>query len=114
MTMQVRKGAVVAIMTGSMACGALGAWLFAPSSGGAATNPPGASINASTGAGGTFHSNEDPTHEKGESAQREADENSGRVRPHDGSFRPNEDPTHEKNESASREAQENAGQFPTP
>jgi len=118
MMMQVRKGAVVAIMTGSMACGALGAWLFAPSSGDAATNPPGssssASTSASTSAGGAFHSNEDPAHEKGESAQREADENSGRVRPHDGSFRPNEDPTHEKNESASREAQENAGQFPTP
>jgi hypothetical protein len=49
--MQVRRGVVVAIMAGSMACGAVGAWLFAPISGGAATNSPG----ASSGAGGTFH-----------------------------------------------------------
>ena len=93
-----------------MACGAVGAWLFAPIAGGAATNSPG----AASGAGRTFHSNENTAHEKGESARREADENSGNFRPGGGSFHPNEDPTHEKNENATREGQENSGQFPTP
>ena len=57
----------------------------------------------------SFKSNEDPTHEKGESAAQEAAENSGQ-RPFGGGFNghSNEDPTHEKGESAAREAAENA------
>jgi hypothetical protein len=107
--LQVRKGVVVAIMAGSMASGALGAWLFAPVSGGAATT----STSPSSGGGG-FHSNESPAHEKGESAQREAEENSGHFRCHGGSFHSNEDPAHEKGESAQHEGEENSGQSPTP
>jgi hypothetical protein len=59
----------------------------------------------------TFKSNEDPTHEAGESAQREADEDAGKAFP-GGAFKPNEDPTHEAGESAAREAAEDAGQAP--
>ena len=54
------------------------------------------------------------THESGESAAREAAENSGQ-RPNGagGTFTPNENASHEMGESAAREAQENAGQRPT-
>jgi hypothetical protein len=66
---------------------------------------------------GSFTSNEDATHEAGESAAREAAEDSGqagRGGPHgNGTFRPNEDATHEAGESAAREAQEDAGTAPT-
>ena len=59
-----------------------------------------------------------PRTKKSESAQREAEENSGHgyfgARDHaGGAFHSNEDPTHEKTESAAREAEENAGQMPT-
>ena len=78
---------------------------------------------ASPGASpGTFKSNEDATHEGGESAAREAAEDSGTaapgghagVRPGGGS---NEDPTHEGTESPQREAAEGgaaASPSPTP
>lgn len=59
----------------------------------------------------TPRSNEDPTHEAGESAQREADEDAGKAFP-GGAFKPNEDPTHEAGEPAAREAAEDAGQAP--
>ncbi len=59
----------------------------------------------------TFKSNEDPTHEAGEGAQREADEDAGKAFP-GGAFKPNEDPPHEAGESAAREAAEDAGQAP--
>ncbi|TMC46195.1 MAG: hypothetical protein E6J25_00565 [Chloroflexi bacterium] len=80
---------------------------------GAATQLTAASANPSASAG-TFKSNEDATHEAGESAAVEAQENSGQ-RPGGGTgkFTPNEDATHEAGESAAREAQENAGQRPT-
>lgn len=59
---------------------------------------------------GTFKSNEDPTHEKGESAAREAAESNGTFRPGGpggpGNHPSNEDPTHEKSEPAAREAAE--------
>ena len=58
---------------------------------------------------GTFKSNEDPTHEKGESAAQEAAENNGTFHPGPGgpgNHPSNEDPTHEKSESAAREAAE--------
>ena len=73
---------------------------------------------ASTSPGPGFKSNEDPTHEKGESAAQEAAENSGQRPSGGGGFNghSNEDPTHEKSESAAREAAENAGTkvSPTP
>jgi len=59
---------------------------------------------------GAFKSNEDPAHEKGESAAQEAAENNGTFHPGGpGAGHPNEDPTHEAGESAAREAAENSG-----
>jgi len=59
-------------------------------------------------------SNEDPAHEAGESAAREAQEGNGVPGGSPGgAFRPNEDAAHEAGESAAREAQEDAGQRPT-
>src|SRR5256885_6916345 len=55
---------------------------------------------------GTFKSNEDPAHEKGESAAQEAAENNGTFRPGGGNGPSNEDPAHEAGESAAREAAE--------
>jgi hypothetical protein len=113
-----RKAVLISAVLGSMAAGGiLGATVFAPAASNASTS---GSTTASGGSGsvGTFHSNEDPAHEKTESAQREADENSGKgyfgARDHaGGAFHSNEDPAHEKTESAAREAEENAGQTPT-
>jgi Cu/Zn superoxide dismutase len=108
-----------AVGTAMLAAGAFGYALFTPSTGGAQTTtsvPATGGSNATSPNAGGFHSNEDPTHEKGESAQREADENSGKAfagHGPGGHFTPNEDPTHEKGESAQREAQENAGQAPS-
>jgi hypothetical protein len=106
-----------ALGTAMLAAGAFGYVLFAPASSSAQTTTvPAAGGSTSTTAPSAPHSNEDPTHEKGESAQREADENSGKAFAggrHDGSFTPNTDPAHEKTESAAREAQEKAGQAPT-
>jgi hypothetical protein len=55
---------------------------------------------------GSFKSNEDPTHEKGESAAQEAAENNGTFHPGGGSGPSNETPSHEASESAAREAAE--------
>lgn len=49
------------------------------SSGSAASTPSSSSSGSGTSASGTFHPNEDPTHEAGESAAREAQENAGQV-----------------------------------
>jgi hypothetical protein len=111
------KISYAAVGTAMLAAGAFGYTLFSTSSSGAQTSTtvPAAGGTTTPNAGG-FHSNEDPAHEKGESAQREADENSGKAFSGGGPggrFTPNEDPTHEKSESAAREAQENAGQAPT-
>jgi hypothetical protein len=57
------------------------------------------------------HSNEDPAHEAGESAQREAAENNGTAT-YGGRGGSNEDPAHEAGESAAREAQESSGAAP--
>jgi hypothetical protein len=87
----IRKGILAVTMVGSsLVGGAIGAAMFAGSSANAAstqtTTPPTAapSTTAPKGpagsgvtGGGTFHSNEDPTHEAGESAAREAQENAG-------------------------------------
>jgi hypothetical protein len=108
-----RKFPLGAAIGGAMlAAGAFGYAVFTPGSSGAQTT----TTVTTKPTGGTPHSNEDPTHEKGESAQREADENSGKAfagRGQGGHFTPNEDPTHEKGESAAREAQENAGRGAT-
>ena len=58
----------------------------------------------------TFKSNEDATHEAGESAAQEAAENNGTFRPggHPCGGHANEDATHEKAETAAQEAAENA------
>jgi hypothetical protein len=106
---EIRKGAVVALTLTSLAAGAVGAWIFAPGTGGAATSTT-TTPNAGNGSSGQFHSNEDPTHESSESPQREAAENSGQLRHGNHRFGSNEDPTHESGESQQREAQENAGQ----
>jgi len=103
--LEVRKGALVAVALTSMAAGAIGAWVFAPGFGSAATSTT--TPNANGGSSGTFHSNEDPTHEKNESAQREAEENSGQFAPGGWMHGSNEDPTHEAGESPQREAEEN-------
>ena len=107
-----RKLPLGAAIGGAMlAAGAFGYAVFTPGSSGAQTT----TTVTTKPAGGTPHSNEDPTHEKGESAQREADENSGKAFAGRGrgGHTPNEDPAHEKGESAAREAQENAGQGST-
>jgi hypothetical protein len=86
--MELRKGAIAAIALTSMGLGAAGAWMFAPAASSAqpttttVPNGNGSAPNASGGPSGSFHSNEDPTHEKSESPQREAEENSGQFSGH--------------------------------
>ena len=83
----IRKAAVAIAMVGStLTGGAIGAALFAGSSANAATTPTttapassGSSPSAAAPTPGTFHSNEDATHEAGESAAREAQENAGQM-----------------------------------
>jgi len=81
----VRKSVLAATIVGSMLAGGVGAWMFAPGAGGAATtgttSPASGSSGSSGSASGQCHWNEDPAHEKAESAQREAQENSGQFSP---------------------------------
>jgi hypothetical protein len=81
-----RKAVLVTAMAGSMlGGGALGVAVFGANSGSAQTTGSSSSSSASTTApaadngapSGTFKPNEDATHEKGESVQREAQENAG-------------------------------------
>src|SRR5438309_2568138 len=78
-----RRAIAAALMTGSLLTGgAVGATLFSASPSVAATTPTttassGSSSTATAPATGTFKSNEDATHEAGESAAREAQENAG-------------------------------------
>jgi hypothetical protein len=79
-----RRGVIAAMVAGSMAGGALGATVLSAASSSAATTTTTASSAPSPGgygpgsqSGGTFHSNENAAHEKGESAQREAQETAG-------------------------------------
>jgi hypothetical protein len=76
------------------------------------TPAPSGTAAAGSPSPGTFKSNEDATHEKGETVEREAAEDSGKGF-RGGVHKPNEDPAHEANESKDREAQENAGQAPS-
>jgi len=85
--------------------GVMGATLFAR---GTLTNAN-AAFAAAASPSPTFKSNEDPTHEKGESAAQEAAENNGTFHP-GGPGGPggqsNESAAHEAGESAAREAAE--------
>jgi hypothetical protein len=77
-----RRGVVALIAAGSMAGGAVGATVISAASSSAATTTtttPAAPAGPGPGGqnGGTFRSNENPAHEKTESAQREAQENAG-------------------------------------
>jgi hypothetical protein len=113
-----RKASVGAALIGTMlGAGAFGFAMYSPATGSAqTTSTGGATTTPVVGASGTFHGNEDPAHEKGESAQREADENSGKAfagRGPGGRFHPNEDLAHEKAEGAQREAEESSGKAPT-
>jgi hypothetical protein len=83
-----RRGAAVATAVGLMTGGVLGGYIVshaatasttatatpAPSG---TTAPSGTAPADGTAPSGTFHPNEDPTHEAGESAAREAQENAG-------------------------------------
>lgn len=79
-----RRGMIAAIVAGSMAGGALGSTVLSAASSSAATTttttsstPPAGSYGPASQNRGAFHSNENATHEKGESAQREAQETAG-------------------------------------
>jgi hypothetical protein len=76
-----RRGLIALLVTGSMAGGAVGATVLSAATSTAATpTTPAASAPGYPGAGqsrGRFVPNENPAHEKTESAQREAQENAG-------------------------------------
>jgi hypothetical protein len=78
----VRKMAVAAAVAGSMLVGGIGgAALYATTIAAAAASPspsPSSSGSSSTSPG-KFVPNEDPAHEAGESAAREAQENAGQI-----------------------------------
>jgi hypothetical protein len=92
---------------------AIGALLATGALTSAQTDTPTTAPSATTAPGGTFKSNEDPTHETGESADHEAQEDSGTFHPGGGAHGSNEDPTHESSEAPGRESQEGTGQAPT-
>lgn len=75
----VRRGVMAAVVTGSLLVGGVGgAALYALTTvSAAAATTPSPSPSATTP--GKFVPNEDPTHEAGESAAREAQENAGQV-----------------------------------
>jgi hypothetical protein len=73
----VRKAVLAAAVAGSMLVGGVGgAVLYATTIAASAASPSPAPSGTSSG---KFVSNEDPTHEAGESAAREAQENAGQV-----------------------------------
>jgi hypothetical protein len=80
-----RRGTVALLVIGSMAGGAVGATALSAASSTAATtstnsaNPPAPGSPGAGQNGGRFVPNENPAHEKGESAQREAQEKAGQV-----------------------------------
>jgi len=79
----IRRTAIAATITGSMLVGGVaGAVLYGATmlSASAATTPtPSPSSSSSSTTPAKFVPNEDPTHEAGESAAREAQENAGQV-----------------------------------
>jgi len=114
-----KKAAVTAVVTLALGAGVLASVALGATK--AKHHPAKGTVHAALAATttgttttGSFKSNEDATHEAGESAAREAAEDSGQAGPRGGgAFKPNEDATHEAGESAAREAQEDAGQRPT-
>ncbi len=86
--------------------GAVGVVMFGPHLAGAQTTTTAPQTDTSV------HSNEDPTHEAGESADHEAAENNGTFRGRGAGS--NEDAAHEAAETPEHEAAENARQMPTP
>lgn len=85
-----------------------------------ALTPALAALTAASPSPGAFKSNEDPAHEKSESAAQETAENNGTFHPGGpgpggpGPGHSNESAAHESGESATREAQENSGTTATP
>ena len=79
----IRKTAMAAAIAGSMLIGGVGgAVLYAATTltaSAASPSPSPSSSGSSSSSTGTFVPNEDPTHEAGESAAREAQENAGQV-----------------------------------
>ena len=77
----VRKAVLAAAIAGSMLVGGVGgAVLYATTLVASAASPsPIPSSGSASAPGGKFVPNEDPTHEAGESAAREAQENAGQV-----------------------------------
>jgi hypothetical protein len=81
----IRKTALAAAIAGSMLAGGVGgAVLYAStvltaSAASPSPTPSSGSSSSSSSSAGTFVPNEDPTHEAGESAAREAQENAGQV-----------------------------------
>ncbi len=76
-----RRGILTAAIAGSMlAGGAIGATAFGAGAGSAQTATTTTSTTStSSGRSGVFKPNEDPAHEAGESAEREAQEDAGQV-----------------------------------
>ena len=113
--MSQKRVAIWALAAGLVAGGGAGAILGMTrlASADTSTTTPGNSSSSETPAAGTARatgSNEDATHEAGESAAREAEEDAGKAGfgHHRGGS--NEDAAHEAGESAAREAAEDAGQ----
>ena len=77
----IRKTALAAAIAGSMLVGGVGgAVLYAATTlTASAASPSPSPSSSSSSSTGTFVPNEDPTHEAGESAAREAQENAGQV-----------------------------------
>jgi hypothetical protein len=101
-----KKPIAAAAIAGSLLLGGgIGIALFGPSAANAQTPTDSSSSSGSTAT--APKSNEDPTHEAGERASREADEDAGKVGGGHG-HGSNEDPAHEATESSEREAQEGA------
>jgi hypothetical protein len=76
----VRKAILAATVVGSMLVGGVGgAMLYSTVIAASAASPSPTPSGGSATAPGKFVSNEDPTHEAGESAAREAQENAGQV-----------------------------------
>ena len=78
-----RRAAMIITTVGLLAGGVTGGYIIGHAATSSTASPtPSASSGSgsnSTGTNRVFHPNEDATHEAGESAQREAQENAGRV-----------------------------------
>jgi hypothetical protein len=75
----VRKAVLAAAVAGSMLVGGVGGAVLYATTIAASAAPASPSPTPSGTSSGKFVSNEDPTHEAGESAAREAQENAGQV-----------------------------------